>query len=56
MDVRSWVIGALNQLFIGGSYTVLKLNFQKNLASGESAFFVIGRFCTPYSICLNIGF
>ena len=36
---------------------ILKLNFQKNeVVSGKSPFFVIGPFCTPHSICLNIGF
>ena len=51
--------GTLNQLFIKGSYTqTLNLNFQKKLSkvSGKSLFFVIGPFCTPHSICLNIGF
>ena len=46
-----WAIDTLNQLFIRGSYT------QKNeVVSGKSPIFVIGLFCIPHSICLNIGF
>ena len=37
----------------------LKLNqiFKKSkVVTGRSSFFVIGPFCTPHSVCLNIGF
>ena len=35
---------------------MLELNFQKNKAvSGKIPFFVIDPFCTPHSVCLNIG-
>ena len=53
MDI--WVTGTLNQVL----YEVLKLkqNFRKGkVATGKSPFFVIGQFCTPYSICFNIAF
>ena len=55
MNVYIWAIGAINQVFIRVSYTRIK--FSKNeLVSGKSRFFAIGLFCTPHSICLNIGF
>ena len=44
----------LNQLFIRDSNTEIK--FSKKLNSGKSAFFVIGPFCSPHSIYLNISF
>ena len=35
----------------------LKQNFQKNkVVTGKTPFFVIGPFCTPYSIRLNNAF
>ena len=35
----------------------LKQNFRKyKVVSGKTPFFVIGPFCTPHSICLNIDF
>ena len=35
----------------------MKQNFQKNkAATGKTAFFVIGSFYNPHSICLNISF
>ena len=50
-----WAIGPLNRLFIRGSHT--QVSFQKDKrVSGKSPFFVIDPFCTPHSICLNIGF
>ena len=55
MNMDIWVVG--NQ--INSLYKVLKLklNFRKNkVVAGKTPFFVIGPFCTPYSICLNIGF
>ena len=46
--------GTPNQLIIK---SILKLNFQKNKeVSGKTLFFIIGAFCPPRSICLNIGF
>ena len=52
MDIT--VVGALNQLFVRGSYT--EDLFQKNqVDTGKTPFFVIDPFCTPYSICQNIG-
>ena len=44
---------------LDGLYEVLKLkqNFLKNkVVTSKAWFFVIGPFCTPHSICLNIGF
>ena len=49
-----WVVGTANQLF----YEVLKprQNFRKaKLVTVKTWFFVIGSFCTPHSISLNIG-
>ena len=55
MNMDFWVVGTSNQLFIAGYYT--ETNFQKNMAdTGKTTFFVIGPFCTPHSICLNIDF
>ena len=35
----------------------MKQNFQKNkVFTGKTPLFVIGPFCTPYSVCLKIGF
>ena len=35
----------------------LKQNFRKRkVVTGKTLFVVIGQFCTPHSICLNIGF
>ena len=53
MDI--WEIGTLNQLSLRVSYTEIK--FSKNkVVSGKTTLFVTGPFCTPHSICLNIGF
>ena len=55
MNMDIWVVGTLNQLFIG--IFKLKQNFQKNkVVTGKTPFFVIGPFCTHRSIYLNIGF
>ena len=55
MNMDFWVVGTSNQLFIAGYYT--ETNFQKNMAdTGKTTFFVIGPFCTPHSIRLNIDF
>ena len=53
MNMDIWVVGTSNQLFVTGSYT--EKFFSKNVDTGKTAFFVIGQFCTPHSICLNIG-
>ena len=50
------VIGTLNHLFIRGSYTPLNFFLKKEVIGGRSPFFVIGPFCTPHSVNLNIGF
>ena len=50
-----WAIGPLNRLFIRGSHTQSK--FSKRWTSQwQKSFFVIDGFCTPHSVCLNIGF
>ena len=44
---------------INSLYEVLKLkqSFWKNkVVTGKAPFFVISPFCTPHSICLNVGF
>ena len=53
MNMDIWVFGTLNQLFIRGFHTRIK--FSKNkVVSGKSLSFVIGPFCTPHSIYLNV--
>ena len=53
MNLGIWVVGTLNQLLLRGSFTETK--FSKNkVVCGKTPFFVIGPFCTPLSICLNI--
>ena len=59
MNMDTWVIGTINQLCIRGSYTQIKFSKKKKkkkIVSGKTPFFVIGSFCMPDSICLNIGF
>ena len=54
MNLDFWVV--VHQ--INSLYEVLKLKqiFWKNeLVTGKTPFLVIGPFCTPHSICLNIG-
>ena len=48
MNMGIWVIGTLNELFIR-AFLYSKLNFQ-------TPFFMVDPFCTPHSICLDIGF
>ena len=55
MNMNIWILSILNQLFVRGSYTEIK--FSKNkVVSGKTPHFVIGPFCIPHSICLNIDF
>ena len=49
MNMYIWTIGILNQLFIRDFYTQIK--FPKNEVVSE-----VHSFCTPHSICFNIGF
>ena len=47
-------IGKSNQFFTRGSYT--KAKFSKNkVVTDKTPFFVIDPYCTPYSMCVNIG-
>ena len=55
MNMYIWAIGTLNQLSVRDSYTQIKLS-KNEAVNGKSPFFVIGTFCTPHSICLNISF
>ena len=53
MDI--WVFGTSNKFFISGPK--IKAKFSKNkVVTWKTTFFEIFPFCTPYSICLNIGF
>ena len=55
MNIKIWLVGTLNQLFI--RVLLLKQNVLKNkVVSGKTQFFMTGPFCTPHSICLDIGF
>ena len=55
MNMNIWTIDTLNQLFITGSFTQIK--FSKNeVVSDKSPLFLIGPFCTPHGVCLNIVF
>ena len=52
MNMDIWVVGTLNQLFIGSSQTETK--FQKHkVVTDKTPFFVIGPFCTHHSICFK---
>ena len=57
---KVWILsfcGLVHQ--INSLCEVLKLKqiFRKNkIVTGKTQFFVIGPFCTPHSICLNVGF
>ena len=57
-NMRIWEIDRLNRPFIRGSYTENKFSKKRkeNVVTGKCAFFVIGSFCTPHSICLNMSF
>ena len=53
-----WLAGTLNQLFMRGSYTQIKLRKNK-VVSGKTLFFLIDpfhTFCISHSIFLNIVF
>ena len=59
MNMYIWGIGTVNQLFENVCNSLFWSNyvFKKNeVVSGKNLSFVIGPFCTPHSICLNIGF
>ena len=54
MNTDIWVLGTSNKLFTRGFK--LKQSFLKNkVITDKTPFFVKGPFCTPQSICLNIG-
>ena len=56
-NMRIWEMDRLKRPFIRGYYTENKFSKKKkNVVTGKSAFFVIGSFCTPHSICLNVSF
>lgn len=55
LNMNIWIVGAVNQLFKGGSYNKIKLS-KKKVVSGKTLLLVIGPFYTPHSICLNTGF
>ena len=49
-----WLVYQINSIY---EFPKLKQNFRKReVVTGKTPFFVIGPFCTPHSICLNIGF
>ena len=56
--VRVWAFGWLvHQISSLQKVLKLKQNLQINgVVTGKIPLFAIGPFCTPYSICLNIGF
>ena len=54
MNMDIWVVGALNETFIGSSHTETK--FSKKKKSDKTLFFMIGPYGSPFSICPNIGF
>ena len=51
-----WAVGTLNQLFMRGPHTEIKLSTKKKTFSGKTLFFVIGPFSSPHSISLNVRF
>ena len=56
MNMDNWIVGTSNQLFRRGSYSETKIFIKIKVVTGKTPFFVTGAFCTPHSICLNIGF
>ena len=49
-----WLVHQINSIY---EVPKLKQNFRKRkVVTGKTLFFVIGQFCSPHSICLNIGF
>ena len=47
-----WLVHQINSLY---EALKLKQNFRKNkVVTGKIPFFVIGPFCTPHSVCLNL--
>ena len=49
-----WLVHQVNSIY---EVPNLKQNFRKRkVVTNKTLFFVIGQFCTPLSICLNIGF
>ena len=56
MNMDIWVVGTSNQLFIRGSYGQATSSKKKKVVTMKTLFFLIVRFYTPYSICLNNGF
>ena len=55
INMDTWTIDTLDQLILRGPCT--KYQFSRNgVFSCKSPFFVMDPLCTPYSICVNIGF
>ena len=52
MDIL--VARTLNEIFITGSFTEIKFSKKRQLVAKPRS--CVGPFCTPHSICLNIGF
>ena len=50
------VVDTLNQLVITSILKTKLSKKKKKEVSGKTLFFMIGVFCPPCSICLNIGF
>ena len=50
-----WAVATLNKLFLKGFYTQCQFS-KTRLVSGKFPLFMIGPFCTPHTICLNIVF
>ena len=55
LKYNPWVVATSNQFF--KEVFKLKQNFQiSKVVTGKTLYFVKGPFCTPHSICLDIGF
>ena len=52
MDI--WEVGISNQSFTKEYYSEKKS--RKKVVTDKTLFFMIGTFCTPYTICVKIGF
>ena len=50
-----WAVAPLNKLFLKGFYTQFQFS-KTRVVSGKFPLFMIGPFCTPHTICLNIVF
>ena len=54
INIDIWEVGISNQSFTKEYYSEKKS--RKKVVTDKTLFFMIGTFCTPYTICVKIGF